>query len=407
MVAKTWFASFLLFLLPFNAWSQGLLSPCKYCKRLDKDTKEYLINGPFSTKPVLSNPVYAEVLNLFPVSTDDSVWLKRYPYPAPSDRAMPGYVHTSVDSMIGIGSNSIDLSTSRTPIFYEGITREWASGILHTRDKAPQDGCFRFGRYEVTFSLPKNRGQQFAIWMFGWAGEIDGIEMNGCNPSLWQSNIHTGGYGDGHRYEGKIHTLDPDIAYHTLVYEWTENSVTWTIDGQLVRTMHYYYTRSLGRAVPQTRARAIELAKAGKPVWFNRLMPDPNHFLDLIISNGIGSDFSRNCGLNSAPLPGHTGDSVVIKDIKVEIPTQLSWFQKPDSVENPPFKFGLFGTIPADIVVERMDLLNGNWQAIEPIFKSGETIEYETSKENGEIIQLRATFSHINSCQPVRLQHQF
>ncbi len=112
------------------------------------------------------------------------------------------------------------------------------SARIHTKDKF----YFQYGKGEIVAKVPSGKGTWPALWMmpqfneYGrWprSGEIDIMEHTGNQKDLLYLCIHTEKYNHI-RKDQYFYTVKKDnIAdqFHTYGFEWTENEITYYIDG--------------------------------------------------------------------------------------------------------------------------------------------------------------------------------
>jgi len=122
--------------------------------------------------------------------------------------------------------------------------RQYTSAKLVTAHKAGWSA----GRIDVRAKLPKGRGTWPAIWMLptldrpmNWPrdGEIDIMEHVGFNEGWVLGTIHTQKYNHmkGTHKSDSIYVPDASTAFHTYTLEWTDQSLTWLVDGQAYNTL--------------------------------------------------------------------------------------------------------------------------------------------------------------------------
>jgi beta-glucanase (GH16 family) len=115
-------------------------------------------------------------------------------------------------------------------------------------------GSQTYGRFEVRAKLPAGRGTWPAIWMLpdenlygnkSWPdnGEIDIMEHVGYDPNVIHATTHCKTYYFRLNNQKTGVTLVPDAttAFHVYSVEWTPETITAEIDGQL-----YFATRNEG-----------------------------------------------------------------------------------------------------------------------------------------------------------------
>ncbi len=117
--------------------------------------------------------------------------------------------------------------------------RNYTSARLVTKGK----GDWQYGRVEVRARIPSGRGTWPAIWMLGsntplkWPddGEIDIMEHVGFNQGTIHASIHCKKYyhSIGTQKTGTIPVPDCSEAFHVYSTEWTKDSVTVAVDGNV------------------------------------------------------------------------------------------------------------------------------------------------------------------------------
>jgi beta-glucanase (GH16 family) len=127
----------------------------------------------------------------------------------------------------------------------------YTSARLVSRGK---DGSQTYGRFEVRARIPGGRGTWPAIWMLpdqnpygnhNWPdnGEIDIMEHVGYDPGVIHASTHCKSYYFRTNNQKTGVTLVPDAttAFHVYTVEWTPETITAEIDGQL-----YFAARNEG-----------------------------------------------------------------------------------------------------------------------------------------------------------------
>lgn len=130
----------------------------------------------------------------------------------------------------------------------ETRVQPFSSARLVTRGRA----AWRYGRIEVRAQLPRGQGVWPAIWMLpedpaygGWAasGEIDimeavnlGVPCEDCESGVEdqvQGTLHYGGEWPQNAYSGAHVTLEDQVTgFHTYAIDWSEDGITWSVDGE-------------------------------------------------------------------------------------------------------------------------------------------------------------------------------
>ncbi len=109
-------------------------------------------------------------------------------------------------------------------------------------------GDWKYGRVEVLAKLPEGRGTWPAIWMLptmdatmNWPldGEIDIMEHVGYHPGMVYGTIHTQKYNHmlGTQKSDSLLVNDVSSRFHNYQLEWSEEHLSWSIDGQTFLTL--------------------------------------------------------------------------------------------------------------------------------------------------------------------------
>lgn len=115
----------------------------------------------------------------------------------------------------------------------------YTSARLITKGKAE----FKYGKIEIRAKLPSGKGTWPALWMLGsnidkvnWpmCGEIDIMEHVGHQPDSIFGSVHTKDFNHilGTQNTKGLFINNPYTAFHTYSIEWTENKISFYIDGK-------------------------------------------------------------------------------------------------------------------------------------------------------------------------------
>lgn len=129
----------------------------------------------------------------------------------------------------------------------DGSSSEYTSASIHTQNKVK----FTYGRVDVRAKLPAIKGTWPAIWlmpndshygMWPRSGEIDIMENVGYDPNVVHFTAHTYQHnsGNGNKHNHSMRVLNPTTPsedFHVYSLEWTENKLTWLVDGKRGYTM--------------------------------------------------------------------------------------------------------------------------------------------------------------------------
>lgn len=176
-------------------------------------------------------------------SFDENVWTKETHEPGWVNQELQAYRPGNVAVGTDDGKSVLILTAERNG-------DKIYSGRVNSQGKFN----FKYGQIEASIKLPKTaNGLWPAFWMMGdngknWpaCGEIDILEMgerngilNGTTETYYNTAIHYGSDMDSHRQEYYGAEFDhslQDGAYHTYLLDWTENSLTISIDGIKFKT---------------------------------------------------------------------------------------------------------------------------------------------------------------------------
>ncbi|MFK0172273.1 ricin-type beta-trefoil lectin domain protein [Streptomyces sp. NPDC090306] len=123
-------------------------------------------------------------------------------------------------------------------------TCQYTSARLNTAQTFTQ----KYGHFESRIKVPRGQGVWPAFWMLGdnlgsagWpnSGEIDAMENVGSEPGTVHGTIHGPGYS-GANGLGAAYTLPNGAsfadAFHVFAVDWTPDSISWSVDGQVYET---------------------------------------------------------------------------------------------------------------------------------------------------------------------------
>ena len=171
--------------------------------------------------------------------------------------------------------------------------KESTNGIFYTSARLKSQGLFakEYGRFEFRAKFPGGRGYWPALWLMpeqsaygGWpaCGEIDIVENKGSDPAVVGGTIHYAGADGRHLQSSGRYRLPPNDGatnFHVYLVEWTTNTISWYVDGQLYETQTKWST-----------------AGASYPAPFNQ----PFY---IIMNLAVGGDFGGNPDVHTV-FPG-------------------------------------------------------------------------------------------------------
>jgi beta-glucanase (GH16 family) len=163
----------------------------------------------------------------------------------------------------GWGNQELEFYTDRPENAYVGngvlhiVARKAATnGFAYTSARLKSQGLFakKYGRFEFRAKLPQGQGYWPALWLMpehslygGWpaCGEIDVMENRGNYPAVVQGTIHFAATNGEHLQATDIFTFPVNNGadhFHTYWLDWTTNSISWSVDGQLYETQTNWST---------------------------------------------------------------------------------------------------------------------------------------------------------------------
>ncbi|MGD1087610.1 MAG: glycoside hydrolase family 16 protein [Verrucomicrobiota bacterium] len=138
------------------------------------------------------------------------------------------------------------------------------NGFAYTSARMKSRGLFakKYGRFEFRAKCPQGQGYWPALWLMpehspygGWpaCGEIDVMENRGNYPAVAQGTIHYSDADGGHLQSTEFYTFPQNNGatnFHNYLLEWTTNSISWSVDGQLYETQTNWSTANAAYPAP-------------------------------------------------------------------------------------------------------------------------------------------------------------
>ncbi len=115
-------------------------------------------------------------------------------------------------------------------------TFDYTSGLLSGHDKVG----FTFGYMEIRAKLPEGQGLWPAFWMLpsadgAYLPEIDVLEVLGDDPTTAYQTLHYPNENYERQLISNAHSgVDFSQDFHDFAVKWTENKISWLIDGEVV-----------------------------------------------------------------------------------------------------------------------------------------------------------------------------
>lgn len=127
----------------------------------------------------------------------------------------------------------------------------WYGKCQYTSVRLITKGKFdrKYGRFEARIKIPRGQGMWSAFWMLGnnidtvgWStcGEIDVMENIGREPFTVHGTIHGPGYSGANAIGAPFNLANnQEFAddFHVYATEWTENKISFYVDGKLYKTI--------------------------------------------------------------------------------------------------------------------------------------------------------------------------
>jgi len=158
----------------------------------------------------------------------------------------------------GWGNNQLEFDTARPEnVSLDGqgnltivARREDYQGRAYTSARINTLGRFERtrGRFEARIRLPAGQGIWPAFWLLGgnfgsvgWpeCGEIDIMEYRGQETRVVHGSLHGPGYSGGNAlsslFQLRLGSFDGD--FHVFAVEWSEDRITWLVDGMAYKTV--------------------------------------------------------------------------------------------------------------------------------------------------------------------------
>jgi beta-glucanase (GH16 family) len=158
----------------------------------------------------------------------------------------------------GWGNNQLEFDTARPEnVSLDGqgnltivARREDYQGRAYTSARINTLGRFERtrGRFEARIQLPSGQGIWPAFWLLGgnlgsvgWpeCGEIDIMEYRGQETRVVHGSLHGPGYSGGSAlsspFQLRLGSFDED--FHVFAVDWSEDRITWLVDGMAYKTV--------------------------------------------------------------------------------------------------------------------------------------------------------------------------
>jgi beta-glucanase (GH16 family) len=111
---------------------------------------------------------------------------------------------------------------------------QYTSGMLTTHDSFVQT----YGVYEIRAQVPAGQGLWPDFWLLpengSWPPELDVMEINGANPKVLITGVHSNSTGQQVTVGTNTPIPDASAGFHTYTVDWEPSTITWYFDGNEV-----------------------------------------------------------------------------------------------------------------------------------------------------------------------------
>ncbi|MGV6838830.1 MAG: family 16 glycosylhydrolase, partial [Planktomarina sp.] len=148
-------------------------------------------------------------------------------YADPSDTSLPNPFSVN-NGVLSIHAHELTAAQSA-----QADGQSYVSGLLTTElSFGAQNGYI-----EISANVPDQQGFLASFWLLPTDGdcssEIDVFETLGSDPTQLNTNV----WNNGTDNQLSIPSVDLSNGFHTYGLEWTQDSITWYLDGAAVRTV--------------------------------------------------------------------------------------------------------------------------------------------------------------------------
>lgn len=148
-------------------------------------------------------------------------------YYADPDMATLPQVYDITNGVLSINAHELTAAQQA-----EADGQHYVSGLITTEMTFAASS----GYMEISADVPDEQGFLSAFWLLpnddDWSSEIDVFEILGHDADTLHTNVWQNGVGD----EESFSIAGLADGFHTYGLHWTEDSVTWLVDGTTVRT---------------------------------------------------------------------------------------------------------------------------------------------------------------------------
>jgi beta-glucanase (GH16 family) len=155
-------------------------------------------------------------------------WTPHDPWGHERNREGQAYVPEAIQVKDGM----LRIAAKRESARYDGIQREFTSGIVTTYGSFAQT----YGRFEIRCRVASGKGLESKFWLMpvpsGEVPAIDIVDVVGSQPTRALFGNRWGDEKTERSYSGASGVPDLSRGFHTISIDWDENRIAWTIDGK-------------------------------------------------------------------------------------------------------------------------------------------------------------------------------
>jgi beta-glucanase (GH16 family) len=137
-----------------------------------------------------------------------------------------------IPEAISVKNGEVQIVARRESARYDGRQREFTSGMLTTMGSFAQ----AYGRFEIRCRVASGVGVESKFWLMPVpSGEVPAIDIVDVVGSDTKKALFGNRWGDERTersYGGSAEAPDLSDGFHTVVLEWDEKHLVWSIDGK-------------------------------------------------------------------------------------------------------------------------------------------------------------------------------
>jgi beta-glucanase (GH16 family) len=155
-------------------------------------------------------------------------WTPHDPWGRERNREGQAYVPEAIE----VKNGAALITARRESAKYDGRQREFTSGILTTMGSFAQ----AYGRFEIRCRVASGKGVESKFWLMPVpSGEVPAIDVLDVVGSDTKTALFGNRWGDEkteRSYSGTSPVPDMAADFHTVMLEWDEKHLVWSVDGK-------------------------------------------------------------------------------------------------------------------------------------------------------------------------------